>query len=287
MQLNQELHDQEGNEETEKLQIIYDLCQEDAKELTNELNRLKEENAKLSEDCEVISNNLKFREIDTETKRNIKEIEEENRFFSKNHDSSFSIERMLNADSDKKVLNETFVILQKRLDHLEGINTNLEKKVKKSEADTKNLKKKCENALGRYKSNDDLKDKIKKLELVAENYTSIENSLQKEIEEAENKLKIEKSRPENQIDVKTAQRLVSEVLETLQQEKSRHSVLENELKEKKLYLHEIRTYGTQTNKTTIKLRDELSLVEMVLQEKKHYLEELDREIEDYQKQCYD
>ncbi|OMJ89710.1 hypothetical protein SteCoe_8075 [Stentor coeruleus] len=269
-------------EDPEKLQVLYDLCQEDISELNSELEHLKSENEKVVDQCEDIRRNIGYKESSTEIQQKIRELEEENKDLIKNHDNSLIIDKLLSSDSDKKVLNETFVVLQKKLSHLETLNSSLQKKLKKSESDIKTLKKKSESALSRCKTNDDLKEKIKNLETVAEKYSIIEASLQKEIKEAEEKLQSEKSRPENQIDVRTAQKLVNEVLDTLQQEKTKYNSLEQELKEKKEYLHEIRTYGTQSNRITVKLRNELSLVQLLLKEKQDYLAKLEKDIEDYE-----
>ena len=136
--------------------------------------------------------------------------------------------------------------------------------------------------MGRYKSHDELKEKIKNLEAGIEKYNFIEASLKKEIEEADKLLMVEKARPEYQIDAKTAQKLVSEALDALNQEKNKYNQLENELKEKKMMLHDIRTYGIQPNKITVKLRNELNLVNIVLKEKQEHLEKLEQEIEEYE-----
>ena len=283
VQTTNELKNQENNEEIEKMQITYDLCQQDIAELNEELERLKQENLVITAENEKLSQNLGYKEGDQEIRKNIKEIEEENRLLLKTFDSSFSVERMLiSGESDQKTLNETFVVLQKKLNKLDIINAELEKKIKKSEADTKNLKKKCENAMGRYKSHDELKEKIKNLEAGIEKYNFIEASLKKEIEEADKLLMVEKARPEYQIDAKTAQKLVSEALDALNQEKNKYNQLENELKEKKMMLHDIRTYGIQPNKITVKLRNELNLVNIVLKEKQEHLEKLEQEIEEYE-----
>ena len=272
----------QNDEEIEKLCIVYTLCQEDIQELQDELARLEQENFKMDQEALEIYKNEESVENDCEIREKIREIEEENRELLRVCDGSFFANKLIVADSDKKVLNETFVALQKKLGSLETVNAEMEKKIKKTEGDTKNLKKKCENAMGRCKNNEDLKEKIKILEAAAEKYTFIESALVTEIKEAEEKLKIEKSRPENQIDAKTAQKLVNEILETLKQEKQKFVALENELNNKKNYLEEIKNFGTQSNKTTNKLRNELSLLQSLLQDKKDQVKELEKEIENYE-----
>ena len=271
-------------DETERLKVLNDLCQEDIVQMTQELNSLREQSAKLTEECEEMAKQLGYRGTDVEIRQKIRELEEENKEILRDYEnSSFSLEKALSSDSDKKLLNEAFVVLQKKLSSLESINSKMQQKLKKSELDTKNLKKKCESASIRCKNNEDLKEKIKNLEIVAEKYSFIESSLKNEIKEAEERLKLEKARPENQVELKTAQRLVNEVLETLKEEKIKFANLENLLKEKKNYLQEMRTYGTQSNKITVKLRNELKLVQVVYQDKQECLKKIDEEIEEYER----
>lgn len=281
--LAQELKSQDNTEEIERLQIIYDLCQEEIIHLAQELVSLKDQNLKLNQEIEVLNKNLSFTEHDSEVQDNIKELEEENKELIRNNELSFSFDKIIMGESNKKSLNETFVVLQKKLGNLETINANLQKKIKKSETDTKNLKKKCENAAGRYKSNDELKDKIKNLEITVEKYSNIEIALQKEIQEAEKQIQLEKSRPECHIDAKTANRLVKEALEGLENEKNKFYDLEKELQDKKQQLEEIRTVGTQSNKITIKLKNDLNLLQGILKEKQQYLQKLEKETQEYEK----
>jgi chromosome segregation ATPase len=280
--LAQELKSQDNTEEIERLQIIYDLCQEEIIHLAQELVSLKDQNLKLNQEIEVLNKNLSFTEHDSEVQDNIKELEEENKELIRNNELSFSFDKIIMGESNKKSLNETFVVLQKKLGNLETINANLQKKIKKSETDTKNLKKKCENAAGRYKSNDELKDKIKNLEITVEKYSNIEIALQKEIQEAEKQIQLEKSRPECHIDAKTANRLVKEALEGLENEKNKFYDLEKELQDKKQQLEEIRTVGTQSNKITIKLKNDLNLLQGILKEKQQYLQKLEKETQEYE-----
>jgi chromosome segregation ATPase len=139
----------------------------------------------------------------------------------------------------------------------------------------------------RYKNNDELKEKIKNLENVAEKYTLIEANLKKEIKEAEEKLEAEANRVENKMDLKVAQKMVNDVLQDLQDEKAKFSSLEKTLQDKKKYLNEIKTYGTQTSRTTNKLRSELELIQSVLKEKQDYLQRLDIEIEEFESKYED
>lgn len=271
---NHEITSQENREEVEKLQILYRLCQKDEKEMEQELERLKAENFKITE--ELQRTQWKKKNTENDLKKKAKELEEENKFLI--GDQNFSIEKLLTADSDQKVFNETFVALQKKLDCVEKVNAGIRNKIKKAENDTKGLKVKCENALARYKGNDEVKERIKSLENALEKFDFVEKSLQQEIKEAESRLEAEKSRYENQIDVKTAEKLLSEVLSVLAEEKAKITDLERDLHLKKQHLQEIRTYGTQSNKGTFKLREELNLVELVLQEKQHYLSSLSKEI---------
>lgn len=272
----------EDFDESLRLEILNTLCQEDIDEMTQELSDLQEKLQKVNEECEDLTRQIGYKDSESEIQAKIAQLEEENKSLLKDYENSLIIDKLITSESDKKTLNETFVVLQKKLGNLETINASMQKKLKKSEADTKNLKKKCESALLRYKNNDELKEKIKNLEAVAEKYSAIEDNLHKEIKEAEEKLEAEKNRVENTIDVKDAQRMVNEALESLQQEKAKFLYLEHSLEEKKKYLNEIKTYGTQTSRSTLKLRGELELVQSVLQEKQEYLSRLDEEIAEFE-----
>ena len=272
----------EDFQESLRLEILNTLCQEDIDEMTQELLDLQEKLQKVNEECEDLSRQIRYKDSDSEIQAKITQLEEENKSLLKDYENSLILDKLINSESDKKTLNEIFVVLQKKLGNLETINASMQKKLKKSEADTKNLKKKCESALIRYKNNDELKEKIKNLEAVAEKYSIIEQNLHKEIKEAEERLETERSRVENTIDIKDAQRMVNEVLGSLHEEKAKFLYFEHNLEEKKKYLNEIKTYGTQTSRSTTKLRDELELIQSVLKEKQEYLVKLDEEIFDFE-----
>lgn len=269
-------------DETLRLQILNNLCQDDINEMTSELAELQDKLSKVNDECEELTRQIGYKDSESEIQAKITQLEEENKTLLKDYENSLIFDKLVNSESDKKTLNETFVVLQKKLSNLESINSSMQKKLKKSEADTKNLKKKCESAMLRYKNNDELKEKIRNLEAVAEKYTTIEANLKKEIKEAEEKLEAEEQRIENKMDVKVAQKMVNDVLYSLQEEKSKFSGLEKNLQEKKKYLNEIKTYGTQTSRTTTKLRSELELIQSVLSEKQDYLQRLDQEIEEFE-----
>ena len=269
-------------DETLRLQILNNLCQEDIEEMSSELAELQDKLAKANDECEELTRQIGYKDSESEIQAKITQLEEENKTLLKDYENSLIFDKLVNSESDKKTLNETFVVLQKKLSNLESINSSMHKKLKKSEADTKSLKKKCESAMLRYKNNDELKEKIRNLEAVAEKYTSIEANLKKEIKEAEDKLEAEEQRIENKMDVKVAQKMVNDVLYSLQEEKSKFLGLEKNLQEKKKYLNEIKTYGTQSSRTTTKLRSELELIQSVLSEKQDYLQRLDQEIEEFE-----
>jgi chromosome segregation ATPase len=274
-------------DETLRLQILNNLCQEDIDEMTSELSDLQEKLLKVNEECEELTRQIGYKDSESEIQAKICQLEEENKSLLKDYENSLIFDKLVSSESDKKTLNETFVVLQKKLGNLETINANMQKKLKKSEIDTKNLKKKCESAMLRYKNNDELKEKIKNLENVAEKYTLIEANLKKEIKEAEEKLEAEANRVENKMDLKVAQKMVNDVLQDLQDEKAKFSSLEKTLQDKKKYLNEIKTYGTQTSRTTNKLRSELELIQSVLKEKQDYLQRLDIEIEEFESKYED
>ena len=279
---NNELKLQNSDQEFERLKIIHDLCEEDISNLNSELKQLKDKNNALSEEISTLKKKNSYKETESEVKLRIKNLEQDNKEIIKPYESSFSIERMISNETDRKTLNETFVLLQKKLGTIEVSNAELTKKIKKSEIEVKNLRKKCESASGRCKSNEELKEKIKSLETALEKSNQIEISLKNELKEAENCLLSEKTRPENMVDTRAAEKLVNYALESLQQEKNRLAELQAKLKEKKKDLDEISTFGVQSNKITVKLNEELSLVELVLKEKKAYSEKLDKDIQEYE-----
>jgi hypothetical protein len=275
-------------EEVFKLKAMCKYSKQEIKDLNAKLEEINKLTEKTSENIE----NLKSSSFDETTSnekietltRKVKELEEEySELIKTNNEINITdLDKILSPEANLKLVNEFFVNFQKRLGVLDSENANLALTLKKYNQETLKLKEKCDKASSRYKSNDELKNKLKELE---DNYykcSVIEERLTDELKQAEEELSIHSTSPENKLDVPSAQKMLADIEILAKKDKEEIEKLEFQLQEKKNILRAAKAYGIQRSKTSNKLRSDMELLGLVLIEKDQMISKLKKEIEEIQ-----
>lgn len=285
-QKNREAKVQHSDEELFKLQCMCKYAKEEVKSLTEKLENLQKLTETNQENLEL----LKVNSYDDETSNDkiaelnlkIKELEAEYAEIGKssNEINIADLDRVLQPDANMKLVNEFFVNVQKRLTSLDQENASLSATLKKNNQETSKLKEKCDNASSRYKSNDDLKNKLKDLEETFVKYSVAEAKLSEDLKKAEEEFALHHHRPENKHDQESAQKMLSDLEKGVKDDKDEIEKLEFMLQEKKNMLRAARAYGLQRSKTSNKLRNDMEVLGLVLIEKDQNISKLRKEIDE-------
>ena len=273
-------------EEVFKLKCLCKYSKQEVSDLNAKLEEIRVNTEKTMKNIETLGANSFSEEVSLETiedlNRKIKALEEEYADLCKssNEISITDLDKILVPEPNPKLVNEFFVNVQKRLGSLEAENLALSNTLKKSNQETLKLKEKCDKAAARYKSNDELKNKLKTLETYYTKYCKIEIGLQNDLQKAEEDFAIHHQSPENKFDAETAQKMLSEIEALVKTDTDEIQRLEFEKQEKEHMLKAARAYGIQRSKTSNKLRADMELLGLVLIEKEQGVLKIKKEIEE-------
>ena len=285
-QKNREPKVQHSEEELFKLQCMCKYAKEEVKGLTDKLESLQ----KLAESNQENLDMLKANSFDDEASNEkiaelnlkIKELEAEYNEIGKssNEINIADLDKILEPNANLKLVNEFFVNVQKRLSALDSENATLSATLKKNNMETNKLKEKCDNASSRYKSNDELKNKLKDLEEMFVKYSVAESKLSEDLKKAEEEFALHHHRPENKHDQESAQKMLNELEKGVKDDKDEIEKLEFLLQEKQNMLRAARAYGLQRSKTSNKLRNDMEVLGLLLIEKDQNISKLRKEIDE-------
>jgi chromosome segregation ATPase len=283
---NKEPKVQHSEEELFKLQCMCKYAKEEVRTLTSKLENLQKLTEANSENLEQLKSNSYDDETSNEKiadlSNKIRVLEEEYLELSKssNEINIADLDKILSPEANPKLINEFFVNVQKRLSSLESENASLSSTLKKTTLETNKLKEKCDNASSRYKSNDELKNKLKDLEDTFVKYSVAEAKLTEDLRKAEEEFALHHHRPENKHDQASAQKLLDDLQTGVKNDKDEIEKLEFMLQEKKNLLRAARAYGLQRSKTSNKLRNDMEVLGLLLIEKDQNISKLRKEIDE-------
>lgn len=285
-QKNREAKVQHSDEEIFKLQCMCKYAKEEVKSLTEKLESLQKMTESNQENLDVMKANSYDEEGSNEKivelNLKIKELEAEYAEIGKstNEINIADLDRVLQPDANMKLVNEFFVNVQKRLTSLDQENASLSSTLKKNNLETSKLKEKCDNASTRYKSNDELKNKLKELEDTFVKYSVAEAKIAEDLKKAEEEFALHHHRPENKHDEESAKKMLNDLEKGVKDDKEEIEKLEFMLQEKKNMLRAARAYGLQRSKTSNKLRNDMEVLGLVLIEKDQNISKLRKEIDE-------
>ena len=277
---------QHSEEELFKLQCMCKYAKEEVQSLTQKLENLQKLAEENTENIELLKNNSfdyqTSNEKVGELTSKIRELEEEYEELGRttNEINIADLDKILAPEANQKLVNEFFVNVQKRLSALETENASLAATLKKNNLETSKLKEKCDNASSRYKSNDELKMRLKELEDTFVKYSVAEAKLAEDLKKAEEEFALHHHRPENKHDQASAQKLLDDLQQGVKDDKEEIEKLEFMLQEKKNLLRAARAYGLQRSKTSNKLRNDMEVLGLLLIEKDQNISKLRKEIDE-------
>lgn len=277
---------QHSEEEIFKLQCMCKYAKEEVKSLTDKLESLQKLTESNQENLDLLKANSydddRSNEKIAELNLKIKELEAEYVEIGKssNEINITDLDKILEPEPNKKLVNEFFVNVQKRLSALDQENAALSATLKKNNMETNKLKEKCDNASSRYKSNDELKNKLKDLEETFVKYSVAEARLSEDLKKAEEEFALHHHRPENKHDQESAQKMLNDLEKGVKDDKEEIEKLEFLLQEKQNMLRAARAYGLQRSKTSNKLRNDMEVLGLLLIEKDQNISKLRKEIDE-------
>jgi ATPase involved in DNA repair len=257
---------------------------QEIKELTQKLEEIQKTSEKTAENVEKLKNSSFDDNSSNEILENLTgklaELEEEYAELTKSsNEINFpDLDKILAPDASLKLINEFYVNVQKRLGFLDLENGNLAATLKKYSSEALKLREKCEKAAHRYKSNDELKNKLRDLEESFAKYVLLEEKLALELKQAEEEYRLHSGSLENKLDLPAAQKMLEEIEILAKKDQEDVEKLEFQLQEKRNMLRAARAYGLQRSKTSNKLRSDMELLGLVLVEKDQNISKLKREI---------
>ena len=283
-QKSKESNSEHTEEEIFKLQSMCKYSKQEIKELTQKLEEIQKTSEKTAENVEKLKNSSFDDNSSNEILENLTgklaELEEEYAELTKSsNEINFpDLDKILAPDASLKLINEFYVNVQKRLGFLDLENGNLAATLKKYSSEALKLREKCEKAAHRYKSNDELKNKLRDLEESFAKYVLLEEKLALELKQAEEEYRLHSGSLENKLDLPAAQKMLEEIEILAKKDQEDVEKLEFQLQEKRNMLRAARAYGLQRSKTSNKLRSDMELLGLVLVEKDQNISKLKREI---------
>ncbi|OMJ82452.1 hypothetical protein SteCoe_16861 [Stentor coeruleus] len=285
-QKTKEAHSEPSEEELFKLKCMCKYAKQEVNELKSKLENIQQTVSRTEENVDSLRNNSLDHESSIEKiedlNKKLKDLEEEYQELAKssNEINIADLDKILVPEANLKLVNEFFVNVQKRLGQLEAENSALSATLKKNTLETNKLKEKCDKASSRYRSNDELKNKLRELEENYMKYTMIEEKLNQDLKVAEEEFAIHHHRPENKHDTSSAQKMLDDLEAMAKKDKEDIEQLEFQLQEKRNLLRAARAYGLQRSKTSNKLRSDMELLGLVLVEKDQMISKLRKEIDE-------
>ena len=273
-------------EEVFKLKCLCKYSKQEVSELNAKLEEIKINTEKTMKSIETLGANSFDEDVSLETiedlNKKIKNLEEEYAELCKssNEINIADLDKILVPEPNPKLVNEFYVNVQKRLGNLEAENLALSNTLKKSNQETLKLKEKCDKAAARYRSNDELKNRLRTMETDYAKYCRIEIGLENDLQKAEEEFSIHHNCPENKFDAETAQKMLSEIEALVSSDNDEVQRLEFEKQEKEHMLRAARAYGIQRSKTSNKLRADMELLGLVLIEKEQAIMKIKKEIDE-------
>lgn len=285
-QKSKEARSEPSEEELFKLKCMCKYAKQEVNELKTKLEDVQQTVSRTEENVDNLRNNSLDHESSIEKiedlNKKLKDLEEEYQELAKssNEINIADLDKILVPEANLKLVNEFFVNVQKRLGQLETENSTLSATLKKNTLETNKLKEKCDKASSRYRSNDELKNKLRELEENYMKYTMIEEKLNQDLKVAEEEFAIHHHRPENKHDTSSAQKMLDDLEAMSKKDKDDIEQLEFQLQEKRNLLRAARAYGLQRSKTSNKLRSDMELLGLVLVEKDQLISKLRKEIDE-------
>ncbi|OMJ79420.1 hypothetical protein SteCoe_20575 [Stentor coeruleus] len=285
-QKSKEARSEPSEEELFKLKCMCKYAKQEVNELKCKLEDMQQTVSRTEENVDNLRNNSLDHESSIEKiedlNKKLKDLEEEYQELAKssNEINIADLDKILVPEANLKLVNEFFVNVQKRLGQLETENSTLSATLKKNTLETNKLKEKCDKASSRYRSNDELKNKLRELEENYMKYTMIEEKLNQDLKVAEEEFAIHHHRPENKHDTSSAQKMLDDLEAMAIKDKDDIEQLEFQLQEKRNLLRAARAYGLQRSKTSNKLRSDMELLGLVLVEKDQLISKLRKEIDE-------